>query len=138
MDAVLVASQQLLNIFSTLYFPQPDISFYLKCLLCTHLDKYGSICQVKVRIIASLSRHQIAALLSELAQGGMPTERTSEPRLLRSNWRMRARKLNHFITTSYLTRCRVPIGKPVADRRMVALFMALFIFYCGCKDGVRV
>lgn len=76
----------------------PAISFYQKCLLCAHLDKYGSICQVKVRIIASHPRHQIAALLSELAQGGMPTECTSKPPPQASNWRVRATTLNHFIT----------------------------------------
>lgn len=63
----------------------------------------------------------------------MPTERASEPRPLSSNWRMRAMELNHFITTSYLTHCRVPIDKAVAEQRTVALFMPLFIFCCSCK-----
>lgn len=77
----------------------PAISFYQKRLLCTHLDKYGSICQVKVWIIVSHPHHQIAALLSEIAQGGMPTERASEPPPVSSNWRVRTTELNHFITT---------------------------------------
>lgn len=38
-------------------------------------------------------------LFFALAQGGMPIERAAEPTPLSSNWRVRATKLNHFITT---------------------------------------
>lgn len=134
-----VASQQLSNIFSNLYCLQPS-HFLLPEMFAVQslgqiwqhmsgkgednwqppppLDCYVVFC-ISPGGHANRARRRTYSTVEQLASESDEAK-------------------SFYYHTSYLTRCRVPIGKPVAERHTVALFMALFVFYCGCKDELRV